>query len=457
MKIKEDSICVNEKNKELIFTVAMIVIGILFFFFIGEKGYVLSRDSEIYINGYYGTTVMPLYIFFMDCLKWIFGTQIYLNMAIIIQGILAIAASIFLTRYIQKTFALKSWQMLIVYILSFLPYAYSLPSHIATHEIMTEAVAFPIFYFFFIFFFDGIKEMHWIKFGISAGIAFLLIFIRSQLLILIPVLIIGSAILFIRKRNIKRKSIILFLGICLLLLIGVFIALKNTDNPRIFRFLDGTQIGDALVGRTIYISDSEDINLFSDKDVQGAFQVLYDFAEENDQRYSYNDARGKTRFDKIAEGINYITRSSWELLVDYCEGNGWHYTRSEEFQTDIAITLIFNHMDLFLINFFELAFPSLMAAIFVQKESIYTLCIWATVILYGIGILLAVLDRKKKNACLLYLLVMLILVINVVLVNILFMGLQRYVVYTFGLYYISLFIICCDLMKTIKDKSSRRV
>ena len=446
-----------KKKDSRLFDLLLIIIGIFFFFFIGEKGYVLSRDSEIYINGYYGTTVMPLYIFFMDCLKFIFGTQAYLNVAILIQGVLAIAASIFLSKYLQKIFNLQLWQVLIVYVLSFLPYAYSLPTHIATHEIMTEGVAFSIFYFFFVFYFDGIREMNWLKFGISEVISILLIFIRSQLLILVPALIVGGSILFVRKCKVSYKKIGMLIGIFSVLILGGFFVIKSTNSINLFRFLDGTQIADALVGRTIYISDKEDIKLFQDKDVQGAFQVLYDFADDNNQRYTYNTESGKARFDKITEGVNFITRDSWMLLVDYCETNGWHYTRSEQFQTDIAMMLILNHMDLFLINFFELAFPSLVAAIFIQKESIYILCSFIAVILYGLGILLAGLDKRKKNSCLFYLLVMLVLIINVILVNILFMGLQRYVVYTFGLYYISLFIMFCDLVGAVRNRVCRSV
>ena len=77
MKKLVNNMYVKYKKQELYLAFLLIVIGILFFFFLGERGYVLQKDSETYIKSHYGTTVMPLYIFYIDCLRFIFGEKKY--------------------------------------------------------------------------------------------------------------------------------------------------------------------------------------------------------------------------------------------------------------------------------------------------------------------------------------------------------------------------------------------
>ena len=95
----------------------------------------------------------------------------------------------------------------------------------------------------------------------------------------------------------------------------------------------------------------------------------------------------------------------------------------------------------------------MVAAIFFQKESFYTICIIITILLYGYGIFVAVINRKNSKVVDFYKITMLILIINVCFLNILFYGLQRYVVYTFGIYYISLFLQTCALWKQYRKES----
>lgn len=441
----------NSLKKEKLTTIIMLIIGVFFFFLLGNKGYVLLKDSEIYTEGYYGTTVMPLYILFIQTLKSIFSGELYLYVAVFIQGLTAILTSLILANYLYKTFRLGQWQRVIVYLLSFLPYAYSLPQEVVTHEIMTESMAFSLFYIYFILFYNSIINLKWSQMIVVLGISILLTGFRIQLMLLIPIAGIGFIIIYIGQKRIPKKRVLYIVLPILLFCIIIFSVVRQSYSRRQFNFLDGTQIADALLGRAIYISEQSDVDLFQDEDLKEAFTVLYNYADKEEMRYAYINEQDGLRWHHIINGVNYTTRSSWENLVKFCELKGYDYTVSEQFQTDIMIPIIFEHFEDMCSNFMELTAASMMAGIFLQKDSIYTLCIFVTIFLYLFGIMIAILNRKEKLTVIFYLLTMLILLFNIMLLNILFYGLQRYVVYTYGLYYISLFLMLRDLWNKIKN------
>ena len=280
---------------------------------------------------------------------------------------------------------------------------------------------------------------------VSLFVSFVLIGIRIQMVILIPIVFIGFIILIIKKRKISYKKVVGTIFIMLFLIGVIFSFIRVNYQRRQLSFLDGTQVADALLGRAIYISDETDVNLYADKDLKDAFRLLYQFADKEKMRYAYADEYDGLKWHHIINGVNYTTRSSWENLVKFCEDRGWNYTISEELQTDIMIPIIFKHFGTLMGNFWELSGASMMAAILLQKESIYLLCIVSTIFFYILGIILSFLDRKKSKTVAFYLTTMLILTINVIFLNLLFYGLQRYVVYTYGLYYIALFLLIKDL------------
>lgn len=436
---------------EKLTTIIMLIIGIFFFFLLGNKGYVLLKDSEVYTNGYYGTTVMPLYILFIQILKNIFGGELYLYVAVFIQGLTAIFTSLILANYVYKIFHLEQWQRVIVYLLSFLPYAYSLPQEVATHEIMTESIAFSLFYIYFMLFYNSIIHLKWLQMIGVLLINILLTGFRIQFILLIPIVGIGFIIIYFDQKRIPKKWILYIVLPILIICILIFSVVRQNYSRRQLNFFDGTQVADALLGRAIYISEQSDVDLFQDEDLKEAFTVLFNYADKEKMRYAYINEQNDLRWHHIISGVNYTTRSSWENLVKFCELKGYDYTVSEQFQTDIMLPIIFEHFDDMCSNFMELTAASMMAGIFLQKDSIYTLCIFATVFLFLFGIAIAILDRKEKSTIIFYLLTMLILLFNIMLLNILFYGLQRYVVYTYGLYYISLFLMLRDLWNKVKN------
>ena len=78
----------NKKN--IGYYLLLFILGVLFFFFLGENGYILEKDSYVYLEDNqwiksYGYIVYP---FIINTCKAVFAEQ-YLTTVLVIQGIVA--------------------------------------------------------------------------------------------------------------------------------------------------------------------------------------------------------------------------------------------------------------------------------------------------------------------------------------------------------------------------------
>ena len=138
--------------KGIAYTIGIVVLGILYFFILGDNGPYLMRDSEAFLNPTSGLTHgYWLYPRFLDLCEIICGQESALNVAYIIQGLLALITSIWITEYFRKYFGMGYLSGMLIYICTLLPYGYSLPENVVTHHIMTEAISIPLFYICILF------------------------------------------------------------------------------------------------------------------------------------------------------------------------------------------------------------------------------------------------------------------------------------------------------------------
>lgn len=431
------------ENQNTLFKFLLVLIGFLFFFVIGrEHGYVLQRDSEAYLEDGISVGVMPIYPLFLRGLKFLFGDPFFLYAAMIIQGIFAILCSSLLASFLAERFQLKKGQFLIVYVLSFLPYAYSLPQNVVSHEIMTESISFSVFYIYFILLADGILERNSKKLHISCFALLILLGLRKQFLFLLAVSLIVYIWYFL-KVGIISKRLLTLISLSVVVLTAILILAANL-SPKLLDVFDKSQIIDALIGKTIYVSDETDVELFETEDLKGAFQTLYEYADQDKKLHKYTDEYEGEKWIHITEGMNYTTANCWRNLYHYSLEENIEYEYVEEMQTDVMFILFMHHWLDLLVVFVELAMQSLISAIFIKKAEWYAICQTITCMIYFGAFVLRWICKKKfaqeRKIYEIFDLTMIILLSNVFILNLFFMGLQRYVVYTFGLFYIALFI-----------------
>ena len=136
-------------KREYLYWLILLGVGIFYFFFAGEKGYVLWSDSAGYIKAHYERE--PLYPLLLMACRMMLGEKLYLYGVVVIQSIAALTAVIVLMQCIRKEFRLNRMESAIAYLLLLLPYGldtmWSEPRSNYTHAIMTDALSYSMFYF----------------------------------------------------------------------------------------------------------------------------------------------------------------------------------------------------------------------------------------------------------------------------------------------------------------------
>ena len=92
----------SEILKDFLLWGTVLIISIIFFFFVGEKSYVMQKDSHVYTDWIYIRSIMPIYPCFIEFLKWCFGEAGYLDAAVIAQGFISAFCAIDFCLFIKS-------------------------------------------------------------------------------------------------------------------------------------------------------------------------------------------------------------------------------------------------------------------------------------------------------------------------------------------------------------------
>ena len=451
MEKMKPAICMNKKN--IGYYLLLFILGVFFFFFLGENGYILEKDSYVYLEDNqwiksYGYIVYP---FIINTCKAVFAEQ-YLTTVFVIQGIVAMFSSLAVTEYVRISYRLTRKIGVLVFVLSFGPYVYTLPQYVASHGIMTEGITFPLFNLWMICALQIYRSerVRWclLLFVIST----VMTLTRPQLLLffVVNVVIILDRYLrpyFVTKLKKSRFYVlnIIFSGLCVLficiVLFGSFV--KNAYYP---------QLTDAVAGRVLCTIEEEDEELYSGE-MKQLFCIVYDAVDKQESREQYfrNDIK---RWEDICNATNENTKLLGRLIVENLDVFDCppEEVSSNKIKGAISYPLLIEHWDRYFLMTLELILQSLVVAIFIHPDWAYTLGYCGAIILYILGILLAQIFHKKNESDYVLPMRLNLIVITILcgLTNIIFMGLQRYVVYPFGWFYISMIVMLCRL-NIVKD------
>ncbi len=444
----------TKKHTERIQIIFMLISGFAFFFLIGNNtGYVLLRDSDVYINtslsyAHQGGT-MPGYIAFINVCKLVFQDN-YLIAIPIIQGLIAISASFVFTLFIQKEIKLSFLSSIIIYLLSFLPYCYSLPEEVATHEILTEPLTLSIFYYCILLLLLGIYNRKVAYIAVALVFELLMILMRKQAILFLPVILYFFIFCLLKTDAARIKlRIITLISILLSVLaaILIFVYAYPTVNT-----IAMDQVLYSFAGKTIYMAEESDISTYQDDDERNVFELLYEYAAEGEMTYEYAERSDDMNWQHAVNGFNYTTRTVWKNVITYCRDNGMEDRMEPVLMKNVVLHQMRIHPDRFIKALYIPLGQSLISSIFIKPSAIYGLCAVITAVLYIFSIVLFIICRNAgdtgRKAVYTYIVTMAMLLINVIALNILFQSLQRYVVYTWGMFYISVYLMLLSITKT---------
>lgn len=424
----------NLKRKKDILTYgAMLLIGFTFYFLPG-KWISIESDTIAYLSPDGREGVLPGYPAFLAFWKMILGEQYFLHGVVISQSLLAVICTFLFVLVLKKQFKLCGLESIFLYILCTLPFSIYLPEVGITHQIMTEGITYAIFYLFFIAVMKTIWTLQYRWFLVTMIVSILLGLIRSQMFFLQIICLLVLAWMLIKKFGVKK---VFGIGICCVAFIVGGILLCWSKLP----WNVTLQFDTVLMTRGFYEADEGDVELFEDEVMQDIFKRTYQLADEEKCLHKYA-SNGLYMWQDLVH--DRMKEYAIQAINEYDLSHpGERIQEERSICRELGLKVLLKHFDRYLYHTFRLMIPSFIATVFFQIEKIYLLCHFITLFLYLFSFVISLLVYKKngdRRVVGLMTVTLCIMIIMVVSVNLLFVGLQRYMVYGMGIFY------CCGYL-----------
>lgn len=508
-------------DRKSVYYISMALVFGIVFLCLGERGYLLWKDSEAYLAFDGRVGIMPLYPLYLHANKVIFGEEIYLYTAVGGQTILAGICILAFTEFIRRRFQLSYLASYPVYLFSmFMPFTVNFPESISNHDILTEALAFPLFYLYMICFLKGIFDKKYRDIVLLVIVSVFLALTRTQMQLIGAM---NAAAFFyvawMRGRTlhlgkqIGRGILCAFASVIIVaageaLILGANSAGQNiisainksemqektppvestvsveeasaeetsassesismaetvtqkagqeeaeqretaveveeeqaeTDTASVSNITD--QYGHLLIDKAIYEIDEDDFLLFEDEELQKLCQAIYEAADREKNRYVYA-RKGLWMWEDIMNGIaggTHMAEMGWTAYL--AENPDTNLTYSAVNQ--IAAALAFEHLGRIVYHTIRMMPQGFICTVFFQKSSIYLLCHIIVLLIYVSALALVIWGYRKKEISGQYPEFLLgCIVVNILFVfitTIMFFAMQRYLIYCFGIFYVSYYL-----------------
>lgn len=523
-----------EKGKRFLtkygFQILLFAAVLAFFLLAGHDGPVLFDDSGSYIRIRWHEGVMPVYPLFLLANQCLFGNASYLWAVIIEQALLASFSVVFLEETLRKQFGLHPIEGILLCVPALYPYTIEMPGAVMTQTILTEGIAYSLFYLFLIVLLKAVWKKSYVQLAGAFFMTLLLSAVRSQMQILFGVCGIVFLYLVCKRRHGKGKRqgllrfCIGFAGCAAVSLSGVLLVLGivrgyhemlltdhslylfglKVQHPEIYEIVveerrqaeaaqaAGTTAQDAqsaaeenqgtgqevqaevetslleknfstsqyltlIFSRGMYEADYEDAELFEDPVLKGLYLALYDAVDAQEERYAYAQ-EGLWMWKDIVGGIGkiggicFMTPSEYyvEHAPEIIESEQFSDIRAGHLQT-VGLTLIRVHLGRVLYHALMMLPQAFICTVFFQYAPLYLLCHLVTAFLYltALGLMIwGYADKRtRKEGAEMMALILGTNVVMVLIISLVFFGQQRYLVYTFGPFYMAYYLLLVQLWR----------
>ena len=311
----------------------------------------LQPDSLGYIDIWFNRT--PVYPLFVNAVQAVFGDS-YKTALKVLQLFLGLASVWFFINQLRKQISLKAFWYLLLTLIILVPYLYN---HKIANNILTEAIAYPLYLLttihFLLFFFKD-RTIH-LRYALI--FLFILLLTRKQFLYFVPI---GMVILFwiSYKSKTFKNHIPHFIVLALL---PFLVSLTDSTYHKIVHghFTNTPWTGIHLLAPAMYVADKEDVAIYTSEEEKAYFNAIYAEIEEN----KYNEAAAISEgqdiishyianFAKIANGTIYpIGKERYENELSKDDA----LIKVDETTTAMSIPLIKDNfkkwLSLYIINF----------------------------------------------------------------------------------------------------------
>lgn len=442
------------KQRKIFSGIAICIITFcLFLFGQGVRWYAIGGDTEAYyIHFGHHIEAKPLYPLFFHVLKLIFGETRYLYVAAFIQMLVAACCISIFVLFIKEKFSLHIVGTCIVLAGSLIPFWLLLPEDPIPHVLMTESVTYPFLYLYVVLILKGVFEDK-VSYMIAAEIwVIFMTLIRGQMLFLAAVTGIVYFIWIVsRKQRTKVMSRLFWLFCFILLSVKAEGLLAEGYEKIFFDAPKQSYFAQTLVQKALYCSDETDETLFDDEIEKEIFTKTYAGMKKEKTLWSYEE-KNLWSWKHITASFGANSYLVQDVIQEVLTEHGqWSNSAIEQesnvldYSARLSKKLVREHFLRCIEVSIQLMPAGFVSTVLFHKASIYGLIYAMTLVLYvmAIGGSVYVYWRNKKmeSESVYMMLIVLIAVTNVVSSNLMHFGLQRYLAYTVGMFYIGLFIL----------------
>lgn len=203
-----------------------------------------------------------------------------------------------------------------------------------------------------------------------------------------------------------------------------------------------SQFSSLILSKGFFEADPEDENLFEDKLMKEIFRKTYKRMDEEEHLYIHAKPGlymwEDLVYDKVAIDV------ALSVLEYDTENPGVRKQSLEEICRELGVKTLFKHLDRYLYHAIRLMMPSFIAAVFFQIRPIYLFCHFITLFIYLFAIFEMIFSVKKhvdRHKIEFMAAIFGFIFIMVIVINIVFMGIQRYMVYGMGIFYCALYLL----------------
>lgn len=439
------------------------ILTVLFFLFgQGVMWYAIGGDSEAYyIHFEHRLEVAPLYPLFLHIMDLIFGNELYLHAASVVQLIVTVICLMVFIRFIGKKLELDVFSIVVVWLGALIPFYLLLPEDPIPHVMLTESFTYPFMYVYAVLVLKAIFDNDEKYFFISALFVELMALIRGQMMFLFVVSMGMYFIWYIKRQFIEKNNKSMWfkklvarmasLMLCILVCVMVGRGLKFAYERIFFNAPSQSFAEHLAVQKALYCSDEEDAALFEDEIEREIFEKTYAQMKLVETTYQYADS-GLYNWRHAIEGFGANSRIVGDVIVEVLTEHGM-WSEDEYEQEDLKLqysgrlsrTLMKDNWKQYVHLFFVCLPSGFLSTVLFDKERIYLLLHIATAILYllaiTVSILICLVKKKVLHETEYMWLVLITSIINVVASNAVHMGIQRYLAYTVGMFYVGAYLL----------------
>ena len=502
-QIKED---MRPRSRQKVIQILILaVMGIVFYLVMGREWIAIEDDTPFYLNPR-REGVMPVYPLFLFAVKCIFGENLYLDAVVVIQSVLAIVCTMVFVLYLEKQFQLKWIETILLYAACMLPFSIYLPEAGITHQILTEGLSYAFFYLYFLLLLQYVftQKIRWIA-SATAMAAFMEL-IRSQMLFLLGVTAaVFVCVEFVKGYKDKISRRIIRVGAdCVIGVMGILVAVSlvykiygwyyihqlpvienwgqkavaeqaetleeadagdgraahntvqqeesepsNAENPGSL-----SQFTSLIIIRGIYEIDEDDIELFDSPEMKEVFQRVFDAIDAEQYRYVYARQDLYMWQDLVKDKIPLVV---FEHVGVYLRDNPDVQLNNVQICRELGMRVLLHHFDRYLYHSFRMMISGFISSVFFQIERVYLLCHIITLVLYliaAVGIVYCLKKGGNRKVAAFALTTLAYIFLMVTVTNLVFLGLQRYMVYAMGIFYCNLYLLAREAVLITAEGST---